>query len=389
MELFLFFLSKVSHIFINCKSILPVPSYKRKFMTLSSEDINVILEEPQKAAKLASLTYVSEHHLSIKRKKVGRGFSYYKDEERIKDNKVIDRIKKLVIPPAWTQVNITHLEKGHLQVVGRDEKERKQYIYHPLWSKIKNETKFFKMSAFGKKLPLIRKKVDKDLDLPGMCKQKVLALIIRLMEETHIRIGNDYYAQKNKTYGLSTFRTRHVKTYDDEVKFEFVGKKGKEHSISVQNKKLIKLINQCEEIPGWELFKFYDENGEKHSIDSGMINDYIHDVAGELFSAKDFRTWAASKIFFETLIELGYIEDEKENKKTILTSFDAAASGLGNTRAVCRSYYVHPKIVESYEDGSIVPYFDKLKKDDKKDYTKLSETEKVMLNLIEDYEISI
>ena len=358
-------------------------------MTLSSEDINVILEEPSEAAKMANLVYVSEHHLSIKRKKAGRGFSYLKNEERIDDKKVIDRIKKLVIPPAWTEVSISKLENGHLQVVGRDEKARKQYIYHPLWSKIKNETKFFKMTAFGKKLPQIRKKVDKDLDLPGMCKQKVLALIIRLMEETHIRIGNDYYAQKNKTYGLSTFRTRHVKTYDDEVKFEFVGKKGKEHSISVENKELIKLINQCEEIPGWELFKFYDEKGEKHTIDSGMINDYIHDIAGELFSAKDFRTWAASKIFFETLMELGYIEDEKENKKTILTSFDAAASGLGNTRAVCRSYYVHPKIVESYEDGSIVSYFENVKKDDQKDYTKLSETEKVMLSLIEDYEISI
>ena len=358
-------------------------------MVLSPADINVILEDPSEAAKLANLTYVSEHHLSIRRKKAGRGFSYFSEDKRIQDSKIIKRIKELVIPPAWTQVNISNLENGHLQVVGRDEKSRKQYIYHPLWSKIKNETKFFKMTAFGKKLPHIRKQVDADLDLPGMCKQKVLALIIRLMEETHIRIGNDYYAQKNKTYGLSTFRTRHVKTYDDEVKFEFVGKKGKEHSISVQNKKLIKLINQCEDIPGWELFKFYDENGEKHTIDSGMINDYIHDIAGELFSAKDFRTWAASKIFFETLKELGYIEEEKENKKTILTSFDAAASGLGNTRAVCRSYYVHPKIVESYEDGSIVPYFEKVKNEKVKDYTKLSETEKVMLKLIEDYEISV
>ena len=358
-------------------------------MVLSPEDINGILEDPSEAAKLANLTYVSERHLSIRRKKAGRGFSYFKKEKRIQDSQIINRIKKLVIPPAWTQVNISILEDGHLQVVGRDEKSRKQYIYHPLWSKIKNETKFFKMTAFGKKLPDIRKKVDNDLDLPRMCKQKVLALIIRLMEETHIRIGNDYYAQKNKTYGLSTFRTRHVKTYGDEVKFEFVGKKGKEHSISVQNKKLIKLINQCEDIPGWELFKFYDENGEKHTIDSGMINDYIHEIAGELFSAKDFRTWAASKIFFETLRELGYIEDEKENKKTILTSFDAAASGLGNTRAVCRSYYVHPKIVETYEDGSIVPYFDKVKNESVKDYTKLSETEKVMLKLIEDYEISV
>ncbi|WBL23562.1 DNA topoisomerase IB [Zunongwangia sp. HRR-M8] len=358
-------------------------------MTLSGEDINVILEEPKEAAKLANLIYVSEHHLSISRKKAGRGFSYLKDDAKIKDKRTIKRIKELVIPPAWTSVRISKFDNGHLQAVGRDEKNRKQYIYHQMWSKIKNESKFFKMTAFGKKLPKIRKKVNQDLELLGMCKQKVLALIIRLMEETHIRIGNDYYAQKNKTYGLSTFRTKHLKTYDDEVKFEFVGKKGKEHSISVENPKLINLINQCEEIPGWELFKFIDENNEKHTIDSGMINDYIHEVTSDLFSAKDFRTWSASKIFFETIHELGYIEDEKENKKTILTSYDAAASGLGNTRAVCRSYYVHPKIVESYEDGSIVPYFKKIKNDDSKNYTTLSETEKVMLKLIEDYEISV
>ncbi|WP_417886714.1 DNA topoisomerase IB [Zunongwangia sp.] len=340
-------------------------------MSLSSEDINTIIDSPSKAAEMANLIYVSEKNLCISRKKE------------------LKRIKELVIPPAWSNVKISILKNGHLQVVGRDEKNRKQYLYHPLWSKIKNETKFFKMSAFGKILPKIRKQVDRDLESTEMNKKKVLALIIRLMEETHIRIGNDYYAQKNKTYGLSTFRSRHVKTYEDELKFEFVGKKNVEHSVSIKNKKLIKLINQCEEIPGWELFKFYDENGEKHTIDSGMINDYIHEISGELFSTKDFRTWSASKIFFETLIELGYIEDEKENKKTILTAYDTAASGLGNTRAVCRSYYVHPEIVNSYEDGSIVPYFSKVKNEERKDYTKLSETEKVMLSLIEEYEIEL
>jgi DNA topoisomerase-1 len=273
--------------------------------------------------------------------------------------------------------------------VGRDDKERKQYMYHSLWTKIRNQTKFFKMAAFGHRLPKIRKQVDEDLDLPEMSRRKILALIIRLMEETHIRIGNDYYAKNNKTYGLSTFRSRHLKTYKNEVKFEFVGKKGKEHSISVKDKQLIKLINQCEEIPGWELFKFYDENGQKHAIDSGMINEYIHELSGDMFSAKDFRTWSATKIFFETLRELGYTEDEKENKKNLITAFDAAATGLGNTRSVCRTYYVHPKIVSSYENGEIVPYFKKVKKDESKNYTSLSETEKIILKMIKDYEIEI
>ena len=358
-------------------------------MTLSPDDVEVVMTDTHQAVKLANLRYVSENHLSIQRKKVGRGFAYYKKEEKISDPKTLERIKKLVIPPAWKNVRITHLANGHLQVVGRDEKERKQYMYHPTWSEIRNQTKFFKMTSFGKILPKIRKQVEGDLNLKGMPKRKVLALVIRLMEETHIRVGNHYYAKKNKTYGLSTFRTKHVKTFEDGIKFEFIGKKGKEHSITVEDRRLIDLINQCEEIPGWELFKFYNENGEKQTINSEMINEYIHEISGDMFSAKDFRTWSATKIFFETLIEIGYAEDEKENKKNILEGFDAAAEGLGNTRAVCRSYYVHPKVIETYETGEIVPYFKKVKPDDSPSYAQLSETEKAVHKLIKDYKIEV
>ncbi|MUP45892.1 DNA topoisomerase IB [Gramella sp. BOM4] len=358
-------------------------------MTLSPDDVETVMTNPHEAVKIANLRYVSERHLSIHRKKVGRGFAYYKGEEKISDTKVLDRIKSLVIPPAWKNVRITHLPNGHLQVVGRDEKDRKQYMYHPVWSQIRNQTKFFKMEAFAKTLPKIRRQVSKDIELEGMPKRKVLALVIRLMEETHIRIGNRYYAKNNKTYGLSTFRTKHVKTFKNGLKFEFIGKKGKEHSITVENRKLVDLINQCEEIPGWELFKFYDENSQKQSIDSGMINEYIHEISDDIFSAKDFRTWSATKIFFETLQEIGYTEDEKENKKNILQAYDSAAEGLGNTRAVCRSYYVHPKLVKTYETGEIVPYFKKVKDEDTVDYTRLSESEKAIYKLIQDYEINL
>ncbi|MCP9200776.1 DNA topoisomerase IB [Gramella sp. GC03-9] len=358
-------------------------------MTLSQEDVETVMTNPHEAVKLANLRYVSERHLSIHRKKVGRGFAYYKKDEKISDPDTLDRIKKLVIPPAWKNVRITHLPNGHLQVVGRDDKERKQYMYHPAWSQIRNQTKFFKMSAFAKTLPKIRKQVSKDLELEGMPQRKVLALVIRLMEETHIRIGNQYYAKNNKTYGLSTFRTKHVKTFKNGLKFEFIGKKGKEHSITVENRKLVDLINQCEEIPGWELFKFFDEKGQKQSIDSGMINEYIHEISDDIFSAKDFRTWSATKIFFETLREIGYTEDEKENKKNILQAYDSAAEGLGNTRAVCRSYYVHPKVFETYETGEIVPYFKKIREDDAVDYTRLSEPEKAINKLIQDFEIKV
>ena len=358
-------------------------------MTLSQDDITTIINDPQEAVRLANLIYVHDKHLSIHRKKVGRGFAYYKKEEKISNPETLERIKSLVIPPAWKNVKITHLKNGHIQVVGRDDKDRKQYMYHPVWSKIRNQTKFFKMASFGKVLPKIRKQVSKDLELEGMPKRKVLALVLRLMEETHIRIGNQYYAKNNRTYGLSTFRTKHVKTFGNGLKFEFVGKKGKEHSITIENRKLVDLINQCEEIPGWELFKFLNENGEKQTIDSGMINDYIHEVSGDMFSAKDFRTWSATKIFFETLRELGYSDDEKQNKKNILEAFDSAAEGLGNTRAICRTYYVHPKVVDTYENGEIIPYFKKIKEDDSPDYIRLSETEKAIHKLIQDYKVEI
>lgn len=356
-------------------------------MPLSPKEINTLIANPDKAAEKANLIYTSETELCITRRKRGRGYQYLKDGEPL-DPEEVDRIKKLVIPPAWEEVKICPFSNGHLQVIGRDDRNRKQYMYHPTWTQFRNRTKFFKMTAFGKMLPKIRARVDEDLDLRGMPQQKVLALVVRLMEETHIRIGNHSYARENKSYGLSTLRTRHVQVSRGSMKFNFVGKKGKEHSISVRDKRLIKLVNKCEEIPGWELFKYYDEEGNKKSIDSGMINDYIQAVSGELFSAKDFRTWSASKIFFEKLRELEYVEDEKENKSNLLKAYDAAADALGNTRSVCRSYYVHPMIVEAYENGGIVEYF---KKVERKRTSKLhiSHTEEVLLEMLSDYEIEL
>lgn len=358
-------------------------------MQIDSDALKSLMKNPEEAALMADLVYISESQLTISRQKRGRGYIYLLKEEKITDPEQLERFKNIVIPPAWKNTKISPLINGHLQVVGIDDKGRKQYIYHPHWSKIRNQTKFLKMKAFGKTLPKIRSKVEEDLDQPEMNRRKVLALVIRLMEETHIRIGNSYYAKNNKTYGLSTLRTRHVKTSKNKMKFEFIGKKGKEHSVNITNKKLIKLVNQCEEIPGWELFKFYDTQGNKQAVDSGMINEYIQEISGNIFSAKDFRTWSASKIFFETLYQTGYIENEKENKKAILDAYDAAATGLGNTRTVCREYYVHPHIVQLYESGQIEPYFKKIKAGSTKNYASLSGTEKVMLNMISDYEINL
>ena len=327
------------------------------------EFLELLLKEPEIAIEHLDLTYVNDDELTIERIKKGeKTFQYTLNESFVKEKNQLKRIESLVIPPAWTDVRITHLPNGHLQAVGRDAKRRKQYRYHPTWTKVRNQTKFYKMISFGEQLPNIRKRVDQDLEQKGWPKSKVLALIIRLMEETHIRIGNEQYAKRNKTYGLSTLRTRHVNTFSDSLKFEFTGKKGKQHKITLKNKKLVRLVQRCEEIPGWELFQYYDAKGDKHSVDSGMINDYLHKISGALFTAKDFRTWSGSIVFFESLMDMRIPTSTKQTQKNILAAYDNTAKELGNTRNVCRKYYVHPILAHKYESGQLKEAFDKVAK---------------------------
>lgn len=347
-----------------------------------------MLKDPSISAEVANLIYVSEEKLSIKRHRHGRGFYYTENEKKILDREIIGRIKNLIIPPAWNDVLIAPIPNSHLQVVGKDNRERKQYRYHPRWNKIRNETKFFKMTAFGKALPEMRKQVALDLQTAKMTKAKCLALIIDLMEETHIRIGSDIYAKTNKTYGLSTMRTKHLRLKSNKMIFNFTGKKGKEHSITLRNKKLQKLVIKCKEIPGWELFRYYDEDGNHHSIDSGMVNEYIHEISGELFSAKDFRTWAGSKIFFETLSQLERPENATALKKNLLEAYDNVARQLGNTRTVCKQYYVHPALPCKYENGELERSFDKIKNETSSDAW-LSPSELELLSIISDYKIEL
>ncbi|WP_299313918.1 DNA topoisomerase IB [uncultured Aquimarina sp.] len=346
--------------------------------------ITQIIKEPELVIDQLNLVYVKDDALIITRLKHKKSFQYLLNGKTLSTEKDLERIKKIVIPPAWNHVRIAAIDNGHLQAIGRDLKNRKQYRYHPLWNTIRNQTKFYKMAVFGRQLSKIRKQVDQDLEQKNWSKTKVLALIIRLMEETHIRIGNEQYAKRNKTYGLSTMRTRHVNIEKDNLKFEFVGKKGKKHSITLRNKKLIRLVNRCEEIPGWELFQYYDQQGEKHSIESSMVNKYLHEIGGDLFTAKDFRTWGATTIFFETLMDLGISTKEKEIQKNILKAYDMAAASLGNTRNVCRKYYVHPFIESSYKDGSIKKVFNKINTSNQSaDY--FTNTEHAILNLLTDY----
>ncbi len=343
--------------------------------------VEQLLTAPEEAIESIDLVYVDDKKLPIQRIPEKESFNYQWDGKPVLQEDLLQRIKGLVIPPAWDNVKITHLSNGHLQAVGRDAKKRKQYRYHPKWTKIRSRTKFYKMISFGEQLPKIRERVDKDLLQKGWPKSKVAALVIRLMEETHIRIGNEQYARRNKTYGLTTLRTKHLHAYKDKLRFEFIGKKGKEHSVTLRNKRLIKLVSQMEELSGWELFQFYDRDGNKQSVDSTMVNEYLHKISGDIFSAKDFRTWAASLIFFESLKALPKPTNIKQKHKNILTAFDSAAKELGNSRSVCRRSYVHPFIVNSYEEGSLQEYFDKVDTPkEEKEY--FSASESAVLDLI-------
>lgn len=355
-------------------------------MKLNPKQAKKIGNDPIKTAEAADLLYISEDKLSVVRKKYGRGFIYLENDKKIQDMERIIRFKSLIIPPAWTEVRISNDENAHLQVIGKDAKDRTQYLYHPLWNKIRNSTKFFRMVAFGKVLPKIRKQVAKDLSQKTMTKEKCLALVIRLMEETHIRIGSEHYAKNNKTYGLSTMRDRHIDFKEGNIIFNFTGKKGKKHEVSLEDKRLQRLVMQCKEIPGWELFQYYDASDKHHDIDSGMVNEYIQNITEADFSSKDFRTWAASKIFLETAISYEPAKTKKELNKQIIRACDTAAKELGNTRSVCRKYYVHPGIIHSFENGELEAL---AKKFETKQSGEPETTEKIMMKIISEYSFEI
>lgn len=321
--------------------------------------------------------------LPILRLKNGKTFEYLLNNRPLAKQDELQRIKELVIPPAWENVQISDLSNAHLQAFGYDLKKRIQYRYHPLWLKIRNRTKFYRMSAFGNVLPELRSKVEADLALHGWPRNKVLALVVRLMEETHIRIGSRQYAKRNKTYGLSTLRTKHVSVHKEKVRFKFTGKKGKKHDITLRNKKLITLVSKCEEIPGWELFQFFDKDGNKTAIDSGMVNDYIQQAVGDAFTAKDFRTWAGTVIFFDSLRSFPKTCDPKILHSNTLRAYDVVAKELGNTRNVCRKYYVHPLLPLEYEKGNLIEAFENV--DTTTHSPNQSASEAVLLRLIQEY----
>jgi len=352
---------------------------------ISNRKIKSIGSDPEKTAKAIKLVYVNDTEPGITRIKKGEKFEYFLKDKKVADDEELLRIKHLVIPPAWTNVWICPKENGHLQVTGLDVKERKQYKYHADWNKFRNQTKFYRLYEFGKILPSIRLRLEKDLALPTLGEEKVLAAVVSLMERTNIRVGNNFYEKLYGSYGLTTLKDKHVKIEGAKLKFEFKGKKGVSHNISIKNNKLSKIVKQCRDIPGKELFQYFDENGEKHSIDSGMVNEYIKEICGGCdFTAKDFRTWAGTVQALLALNSIGCCETQTETKRKIVEALDMVSKDLGNTRTVCKKYYVHPLILSLYESKELDKYtteLDKIEKNDNK--ADLTPEEKVLMKILE------
>jgi DNA topoisomerase-1 len=260
----------------------------------------------------------------------------------------------MVIPPAWREVWICPLDHGHLQATGRDERGRKQHLYHARWRESRDQTKYDRVTDFARALPGIRQRLGRDLARKGLCREKVLATVVRLLEVSLIRVGNDEYARDNKSYGLTTMQNRHVKVRGAKVKFQFRGKSGKEHIVEVEDRRIARIVRACQDLPGQELFQYMDDAGQKHDVGSGDVNDYLRELTGRDFTAKDFRTWAGTVSAAGELRQLGPAERETEARKNVVAAVKATARSLGNTPAVCRKSYIHPAILEAYLDGSLI-----------------------------------
>jgi DNA topoisomerase-1 len=311
--------------------------------------------ELKAAAAAAGLRYVSDRTPGIRRVRTASGFEYrHPDGSKLTDEETLARIRKLAIPPAYEDVWICPRPNGHLQAVGRDARGRKQYRYHPRWRDVRDEGKYGKLLVFGEVLPKIRARVEEDLSRRGLPREKVLAAIVRLLETTLMRIGNEEYAKTNRSYGLTTLRNRHVKVEGaSRIRLDFRGKRGTEYHIDLRSKRLAAIVRRCQELPGQELFQYIDEEGTPRTVASDDVNDYLREISGEEITAKDFRTWAATKLAAVALQELEAFDTETAAKRNVLRAIEAVSKMLGNTPAICRKCYIHPAILDGYLDGSL------------------------------------
>lgn len=352
--------------------------------SLSHKEMLKIHKDPERAAKAADLRYVSDTDPGIIRVRKGSGFSYLYNNKAMRDKAILARITKLAIPPAWTNVWICPFENGHIQATGQDVRGRKQYRYHPDWHAVRNETKFHRMYEFGKALPGLRLTVEKDICAPELSERKVLATMVSLMERTYIRVGNAGYEKLYGSYGLTTLKDSHVSIKGTTLSFSFKGKKGIYHNITVRSKKLARIVQACKDIPGKELFQYIDAEGTRKSVDSGMLNNYIKEATGEDFTAKDFRTWAGTLAIIEVFRTMGRAATAAECKKNIVAALDEVSKKLGNSRAICKKYYVHPGILRLYEENALEKHMQQLEKiEECDDAADLTREEKLLMKILE------
>lgn len=310
---------------------------------------------PQEIARETGLHYVNDASPGIRRLRSGRSFRYVDSDGRaIRDVETLGRIRALAIPPAWSDVWICPRENGHIQATGRDDRGRKQYRYHARWRSVRDEAKYGRTLAFGRALARIRRKTEKDLRLPGLPRRKVLATVVRLLETTLIRIGNDEYARNNHSFGLTTMRDRHVRVEGGRLEFRFRGKSGIHHDIEIDDPRLARVVRGCQELPGQELFQYLDDDGEVRDVGSDDVNEYLREVAGEEFTAKDIRTWAGTVLALIALQEFETFDTKAQAKKNVVRAIESVARKLGNTPSVCRKCYIHPGVLDAYLEGTML-----------------------------------
>ena len=311
--------------------------------------------DPELAAKHAQLRHVDDAAPGITRHKARNGFDYrLPDGKLVRDVETLKRIRSLAIPPAWTDVWVCPNQNGHLQATGRDARGRKQYRYHARWRQVRDEAKYGKLLIFSRVLPKLRTRVEEDLKRPGLPRERVLAAIVRLMEATLFRIGNSEYAKENKTYGLTTLRDRHVEIEGSRIHLSFRGKHGKLHQTDINDRRLARIVRNCRDLPGYDLFQYLDDEGDPHTVGSAEVNDYLREITGEEITAKDFRTWAGTRLAAEALREFEAFDRQADRKKAILRAIEKVAKHLGNTPTICRRCYIHPAILEGYLDGTML-----------------------------------
>jgi DNA topoisomerase-1 len=315
----------------------------------------VVAPDPVEVAEEAGLRYVSDEQPGYTRKKKGNDFDYFDLEgKKITDETRLLRIRRLAVPPAYQDVWICPSANGHIQATGRDARGRKQYRYHERWREVRDENKYDRMVVFGKALPKIRRRIQRDMKQRGLSREKVLATVVQLLERTFIRVGNEEYAKENKSFGLTTLRNRHVDVRGETLKFRFRGKSGVDHEVDVADRRLAKIIRQLQDLPGQEVFQYLDEGGERRTVTSQDVNDYLREITGQDFTAKDFRTWAGTVLAAMALNAQEAFENKTQAKKNVKDAISAVAKILGNTPAVCRKCYVHPAVLENYLGGAMI-----------------------------------